>query len=94
MPPGSPTDPFNCRGHEIIARAQGSVLARATPDLLYDQMVAARARSDFFHMGNQVGSLRIVRGAMKPASWEWEEYSHFGMISRLQAVQPGCPSCR
>src|SRR5574340_895013 len=55
-------------GHEIIRQGKRDlVLARATPDLIYDQMVAAGcARKVLFsYMGNPgVGSLRIVRSAI------------------------------
>lgn len=82
-------------GHEIIRqRKVNLVLARATPDLIYDQMVAAGcARKVIFsYMGNPgVGSLRIVRAEVESGALEWEEYSHFGMISRLQAGATGLP---
>lgn len=82
-------------GHEIIRQKRKSlVLARATPDLLYDQMVAAGcARKIIFsYMGNPgVGSLRVVRQEIEAGRLEWEEYSHFGMISRLQAAASGLP---
>lgn len=82
-------------GHEIIRqRRRELVLARATPDLIYDQMVAAGcARKVIFsYMGNPgVGSLRFVRSAIEAGQLEWEEYSHFGMISRLQAGASGLP---
>ncbi len=81
--------------HEIIRqRKRDLVLARATPDLIYDQMVAAGcARKVIFsYMGNPgVGSLQIVRAAIEKGQLEWEEYSHFGMISRLQAGAAGLP---
>lgn len=82
-------------GHEIIRqRKRDLTLARATPDLIYDQMVAAGcARKVIFsYMGNPgVGSLRIVRTAIEQGRLEWEEYSHFGMITRLQAGASGLP---
>jgi glutaconate CoA-transferase subunit A len=82
-------------GHEIIRqRRRNLTLARATPDLIYDQMVAAGcARKVIFsYMGNPgVGSLRIVRTELEAGRLEWEEYSHFGMISRLQAGAAGLP---
>lgn len=82
-------------GHEIIRlKKRDLVLARATPDLIYDQMVAADcARKVIFsYMGNPgVGSLRIVRSAIEQGKLEWEEYSHFGMITRLQAGASGLP---
>jgi len=82
-------------GHEIIRLGRKDlVLARATPDLIYDQMVAAGcARKVIFsYMGNPgVGSLRIVRSEIEAGNLEWEEYSHFSMISRLQAGAAGVP---
>lgn len=82
-------------GHEIIRQGvRDLTLARATPDLIYDQLVAAGcARKVIWsYMGNPgVGSLRIVRGAIERGELEWEEYSHFGMITRLQAGASGLP---
>ncbi len=82
-------------GHEILRQNKRDlVLARATPDLIYDQMVAAGcARKVIFsYMGNPgVGSLRIVRSAIEQGKLEWDEYSHFGMITRLQAGASGLP---
>lgn len=82
-------------GHEIIRQGRKNlVLARATPDLIYDQMVSAGCASKviFSYMGNPgVGSLRIVRTEIENGRLTWEEYSHFGMISRLQAGATGLP---
>jgi len=82
-------------GHEIIRQGKKNLtLARATPDLIYDQMVAAGCAKKviFSYMGNPgVGSLRIVRTAIEKGQLEWEEYSHFGMITRLQAGASGLP---
>jgi glutaconate CoA-transferase subunit A len=38
-----------------------------------------------------VGSLRYVRAEIEAGNLQWEEYSHFGMISRLQAGATGLP---
>jgi len=82
-------------GHEIIRQGiKDLTLARATPDLIYDQIIAAGcARKVIFsYMGNPgVGSLRIARAAIEAGELEWEEYSHFSMISRLQAGAAGLP---
>ena len=82
-------------GHEIIRQGKKDlVLARATPDLIYDQIVASGCARKvvFSYMGNPgVGSLRIVRAAVEAGDLEWEEYSHFSMISRLQAGATGLP---
>lgn len=82
-------------GHEIIRQHKKNlILARATPDLIYDQMVAAGCAKKviFSYIGNPgVGSLRIVRAEIEAGNLEWEEYSHFSMISRLQAGASGLP---
>ena len=61
-------------GHEMIRQGKKDLaLARATPDLIYDQMVAAGcARKVIFsYMGNPgVGSLRIVRSALERGKLE------------------------
>jgi glutaconate CoA-transferase subunit A len=80
-------------GHEIIRQGKKNLtLARATPDLIYDMMVAAGCAKKviFSYMGNPgVGSLRIVRSAIEKGELAWDEYSHFGMITRLQAGASG-----
>jgi glutaconate CoA-transferase subunit A len=82
-------------GHEIIRQERKNlVLARATPDLIYDQMVAAGCARKliFSYLGNPgVGSLRIIRAEIEAGHLELEEYSHFSMISRLQAGAAGLP---
>jgi len=82
-------------GHEIIRQGiRNLVLARATPDLIYDQMVAGgcACKIIFSYIGNPgVGSLRFVRSQIEAGKLEWEEYSHFSMISRLQAGATGLP---
>jgi len=82
-------------GHEMIRQEKKNLtLARATPDLIYEQIVAAGCAKKiiFSYMGNPgVGSLRIARAAIEKGQLEWEEYSHFGMITRLQAGAAGLP---
>jgi glutaconate CoA-transferase subunit A len=62
-----------------------------TPDLIYDQMVAAGCASKlvFSYLGNPgVGSLHCIRRAVEkdiPRPLEIEEYSHFGMVGRYTA---------
>ena len=80
-------------GHEIIRqRRRDLTLARLTPDLIYDQMIAAGCARKlvFSWAGNPgVGSLHAFRRAVegKPAggALEIEEYSHFGMVARFSA---------
>ena len=82
-------------GHEIIRQKRKDlILARATPDLIYDQMIAAGCSRKvvFSYSGNPgVGSLKWLRDGMQNGTLEWEEYSHFSMISRLQAGASGLP---
>jgi glutaconate CoA-transferase, subunit A len=78
-------------GHEIIRqRRRNLTLCRLTPDLIYDQMVAAGCAGKlvFSWAGNPgAGSLHAFRRAVegKGPSLELEEYSHFGMVGRLSA---------
>ena len=79
-------------GHEIIRQGYKDLtVARATPDLVYDQMIAAGCVSSviFSWAGNPgVGSLRAFRRAVEngvPQELSIDEYSHFGLISRLDA---------
>jgi glutaconate CoA-transferase subunit A len=79
-------------GHEIIRQHKRDLtLCRLTPDLIYDQMIAAGCARKlvFSYLGNPgVGSLHAVRRAVEkgiPAPLEIEEYSHFGMVARFLA---------
>src|SRR4051795_13514627 len=93
-------------GHEIIRqRRRDLTLCRLTPDLVYDQMIAAGCASKlvFSWAGNPgAGSLHAFRRAVEGAagasgeadpapSLETEEYSHFGMVARLAAGAAGLP---
>ncbi len=82
-------------GHEIIRQGRrGLTLARATPDLLYEQMVAAGCAGKliFSYSGNPgVGSLRQVRAQLETGRLAYEEYTHFAMITRLTAGAAGLP---
>jgi glutaconate CoA-transferase, subunit A len=78
--------------HEIIRQGRRHLtLCRMTPDLIYDQMIAAGCAQKlvFSYLGNPgVGSLHCVRRAVEkavPAPLEVEEYSHFGMVGRYMA---------
>ena len=83
-------------GHEIIRqRRRDLTLCRLTPDLIYDQMIAAGcARKVVFSWaGNPgVGSLHAFRRAVEgQGGLEIEEYSHFGMVARFAAGAAGLP---
>ena len=79
-------------GHEIIRQGRRDLtLCRLTPDLIYDQMIAAGCARKlvFSWAGNPgVGSLHAFRRAVEgkhPPLLELEEYSHFGMVARFSA---------
>jgi glutaconate CoA-transferase subunit A len=79
-------------GHEIIRQKKRDLtLCRLTPDLVYDQLIAAgcACKIVFSYLGNPgVGSLQAVRRAVErglPAPLEVEEYTHFGMVARYSA---------
>jgi len=79
-------------GHEIIRqRRRDLTLIRMTPDVIYDQMIAAGVarRLVFSYLGNPgVGPLNCIRRAVEqgiPSPLEIEEYSHFGMVGRYIA---------
>ena len=79
-------------GHEIIRQKRRELtLVRLTPDLIYDQMIAAGCAQKviFSWAGNPgVGPLHAFRRAVEqsiPRPLAFEEYSHFGMVLRLQA---------
>jgi glutaconate CoA-transferase subunit A len=84
-------------GHEIIRqRKRDLALARLTPDVIYDQMVAAGvARKLIFSwLGNPgVGGLNAIRRVTEGPSptLELEEYSHFGMVARYTAGAANLP---
>ena len=78
--------------HEIMRQQRHELtLCRMTPDLIYDQMIAAGCvkKLIFSYLGNPgVGSLHCIRRAVEksiPKLLEVEEYSHFGMVGRYFA---------
>ncbi len=85
-------------GHEIIRQDKKDLtLARATPDIIYDQMIAAGCAKKivFSYAGNPgVGSLRCFRRAIEkgiPKPLEIEEYTHFDLSGRLFAGATNMP---
>jgi glutaconate CoA-transferase subunit A len=89
--------PFSA-GHEIIRQGYSDLhLIRATPDLIYDRLIAADCASKvtFSWAGNPgVGSLRAFRRAIEdevPSPLEIDEYTHFGLMTRLAAGARGLP---
>jgi len=84
--------------HEIIRQKKENLtICRMTPDLIYDQMIAAGCvkKMVFSYLGNPgVGSLHCIRRAIEkgiPREVEIEEYSHFGMVGRYMAGAAGLP---
>jgi glutaconate CoA-transferase subunit A len=85
-------------GHEIIRqKVRDLTLARLTPDLIYDQLIAAGCvrKMIFSWAGNPgVGPLHAFRRAVeqgKPRPLEIEEYTHFGMVLRFMAGASNLP---
>ncbi len=82
-------------GHEIIRQGRRNLtLCRATPDLIYDQMIAAGCAKKvvFSWAGNPgVGLLRCFRRKVQAGEIEIEEYTHFGMVARLFAGATNLP---
>src|SRR5204862_1842061 len=85
-------------GHEIIRQGRRDLtLCRMTPDVIYDQMVAAGVARKlvFSWLGNPgVGSLHAIRRRIEknePEPLEIEEYSHFGMVCRYVAGASNLP---
>jgi glutaconate CoA-transferase subunit A len=84
-------------GHEIIRQGRRDLtLARMTPDLIYDQMIAAGVARKlvFSWLGNPgVGGLHAIRRVTEgdAPTLELEEYSHFGMVGRYTAGAMNLP---
>jgi glutaconate CoA-transferase subunit A len=85
--------------HEIIRqRRRELTLCRLTPDVIYDQMIAAGCARKlvFSWAGNPgAGSLHAFRRAAERKDGggplELEEYSHFGMVARFSAGAANLP---
>jgi len=84
-------------GHEIIRQGRRDLtLCRLTPDVIYDQMIAAGVARKlvFSWLGNPgVGGLHAIRRVTEGAAadLELEEYSHFGMVARYTAGAANLP---
>lgn len=84
-------------GHEIIRqRRRDLTICRLTPDLIYDQLIAAGCARKlvFSWAGNPgAGSLHAFRRAVEKGTppLEIEEYSHFGMVARMSAGAASLP---
>lgn len=84
--------------HEIIRQGiRDLTLIRMTPDIIYDQMVAAgsAAKLVFSYLGNPgIGSLHCIRRSIEksiPQPLALEEYTHGSLISALYAGGSGIP---
>lgn len=84
--------------HEIIRQGRKDLtLVRMTPDVIYDQMVAAGVckKLVFSYLGNPgVGSLRSIRRAIEagiPNKLQIEEYTHGSLIAALHAGGSNIP---
>lgn len=84
--------------HEMIRQSRSDLtLVRATPDIIYDQLIGMGAATKlvFSWGGNPgVGSLHRLRDAIEhgwPHHLEVEEHSHAGMAARYAAGAAGLP---
>lgn len=85
-------------GHEMIRQEVTDLdLVRLAPDPIYDQLIAAGcvATATFSWAGNPgIGNLGAFRRAVEdgvPRKIAVEEYTHFGLLSRLVAAARGYP---
>jgi glutaconate CoA-transferase subunit A len=85
-------------GHEIIRQKKKDLtLVRPTPDIVFEQIIAAGCAKKviFCWAGNPgIGNLRVFRRAVEkgiPNPIELEEYTMFGMTSRVQAGAMNIP---
>lgn len=82
-------------GHEIIRqRRRHLTLCRATPDLLYEHMIAGQVADQvvFSYAGNPgVGLLPVFRRAVEQGTIGIQEWTHFEMVARLAAGAAGLP---
>ena len=85
-------------GHEIIRqRRRNLTLIRMTPDLIYDQMIAAGTAKKliFSYMGNPgVGSLYCIRRAVEKsyslARWSWKSIRTTGWSGVMRPARRAC----
>jgi glutaconate CoA-transferase, subunit A len=82
-------------GHELIrAGRRGLTLVRMTPDIVYDQLIAAGCAEHlvFSYIGNPgVGSLTATRRAIERNRIAWTEYTHGTLLLSLRAQAAGAP---
>src|SRR3954451_12915763 len=86
-------------GHEIIRqRRRDLTLARLTPDVIYDQMIAAGVASKLVFSwlrnpcGGGLGAIRRrIEEDVPSEPLAVEEYSHFGMVGRYTAAAMNLP---
>ena len=75
--------------HEIIRQGKRDLeLIRATPDLMFEQMLVAGClrKVTYSWAGNPgFGLLRVFRKAVEEGRIETEEYTHYGMVASLTA---------
>jgi glutaconate CoA-transferase, subunit A len=85
-------------GHELIRqRRRNLTIVRMTPDIVFDQLVAAGVADKMvfsFASNSSVGSLHAIRRAVEhrdPRPLELEEYSHYGLLARYLAGASNLP---
>ena len=80
---------------ELIRQGvRGLTLIRLTPDVIYDQLVAAGCADHlvFSYLGNPgVGALKAIRRAIESGALSWEEYTHGALIAAIRAAAANAP---
>lgn len=74
-------------GHEIIRQGKTDLtLSRVSPDLIYDQLLAAGCATKFvFSFASRRMRAAIESGMPDGSAFDYEEYTHFGLTARLAA---------
>jgi len=82
-------------GHQLIrAGRRGLTICRSGADILADQLIAAGCvdKVVFGWIGNpDIGLSHSFRRAVADGSIEWEEWTNWSMVLRLQAAAMGVP---
>lgn len=81
--------------HELARRrVRDLTLIRMTPDVVYEQLLAAgcASRLVFSYLGNPgVGPLHAIRRAIEGGAIEWIEYTHGSLVAALRSAAAGTP---
>jgi glutaconate CoA-transferase subunit A len=81
--------------HELARRrVRDLTLIRMTPDLVYEQLIAAgcASRLVFSYLGNPgIGPLHAIKRTIEAGKLKWTEYTHGSLIAALRAGAQHAP---